>query len=91
MAATEAMVEADFSPEEATEAVVEAKAEVHSPAEAVVDEAAEATEAIKMVAYAKLEKRAKTAKYHHHHHKMFRLALTSNKVLHTTQTPLVRV
>jgi nucleoid DNA-binding protein len=90
------MVEADFSPEEATEAVVEAKAEVHSTVEAVVDEATEATEAteaIKMVAYAKLEKRAKTAKYHHHHHhhKMFRLALTSNRVLHTTQTPLVRV
>ena len=70
--------------------MVEAKAEVHSPAEAVVDEATEATEAIKMVAYAKLEKRAKTAKYHHHH-KMFRLALTSNRVLHNTQTPLVRV
>ena len=60
MAATEAMVGADFSPE-AAEAVVEAKAEVHSPAEAVVDEAARA-EATKMVVYAKLEKKAKTAK-----------------------------
>ena len=60
MAATEAMVEADFSPE-AAEAVVGAKAEVHLPAEAVVDEA-ERAEATEMVAYAKLEKEAKTAK-----------------------------
>ena len=83
------MVKADFSPEVA-KAVVEAKAEVHSPAEAVVDEAARA-EATKMVAYAKLEKEAKKAKYHHHHHKMFRLALINNMVLHNPQTPLVRV
>ena len=43
------------------EAVVEAKAEVHLPAEAVVDEA-ERAEATEMVAYAKLEKKAKMAK-----------------------------